>query len=343
MVLITGSKRALLLDAGLGNGDLRAHVEALIGDLPLDVVISHGHPDHIAAMGQFQDRYDVYMNHRDVPMVQGFVDQMGYQIDMEQIEDLHEGVVFDLGDRRLKVYEVPGHSAGSVVLFDEEHGLLFASDAVGSNRPTIVDSLWMQFPGMAPIDEYLSTLQVFRSKLGAPIMEIYGGHNDELIYGERYLDNLQQAAQLLVDQGEAVLVLSLRPTDVWQVVVGDRLTDPNWVAINVAKERCLTVPADKIATLSNLQLRGAALEPGFTPAQLSYTAALERTSAALEIVPTATSSRYARLTINGAATTSGTPFTVPLERGVSTVAIAVTSPDGSATTTYTLVVTNPAG
>ena len=32
--------------------------------------------------------------------------------------DLREGAVFDLGDRRLVAYEVPGHSAGSVVLHD---------------------------------------------------------------------------------------------------------------------------------------------------------------------------------------------------------------------------------
>jgi glyoxylase-like metal-dependent hydrolase (beta-lactamase superfamily II) len=66
-------------------------------------------------MGQFQDHYNVYMNHRDLPMVQGFVERLGYRIDLEQIDDLREGVVFDLGDRTLKVYEVPGHSAGHIV------------------------------------------------------------------------------------------------------------------------------------------------------------------------------------------------------------------------------------
>ena len=85
MYLVVGSERALLVDAGLGTGDLRGLVEGLIGDRPLDVVITHGHPDHIAAMGQFQDHYDVYMNHRDLPMVQGFVERMGYRIDLEQI------------------------------------------------------------------------------------------------------------------------------------------------------------------------------------------------------------------------------------------------------------------
>jgi len=66
MYVVIGSARALLIDAGLGTGTLRALVEWMIGGLPLDVVITHGHPDHIAAMRQFQDRYTVSMNHRAI-------------------------------------------------------------------------------------------------------------------------------------------------------------------------------------------------------------------------------------------------------------------------------------
>ena len=339
MYVVLGSQRALLIDAGLGDGDLRAYVEAMVGALPLDVVITHGHPDHIAAMGQFQDRYDVYMNHRDIPLVQRFVEQLNYRIDTEQVEDLREGAVFDLGDRAFTVYEVPGHSPGSVVLFDEQSGLLIAGDAVGSNRPTIVDALWMQMPGMSPIDEYLSTLQVFRAKLGGKIKQIVGGHNDLPIYGETYLDNLQRAAQLLVDRGEAILTPSLRPTDVWQVVVGDRLADPNWAAINVSKDSCLTTPPDQIATLSNLRLGQAALEPGFAPYHFAYRATVGAAATEIAITPTATSSRCHSLLIDDEPVASGATYSARLAAGETTIAIAVTAPDGRTTLTYALTVT----
>ena len=338
MYLVIGSARALLIDAGLGTGNLRALVEGMIGELPLDVVITHGHPDHIAAMGQFQDHNNVYMNHSDLRMVQGFVERLGYRIDLEQIDDLHEGVVFDLGDRKLKVYEVPGHAAGHIVLFDEANGILLASDAVGSNRPTITDSLWMQNPRHPPIDDYLSSLQVFRAKVAGKIKEIYGGHNDVPFIGETYLDNLQRAAQVLVDQGEDVLVPSLRPTDAWQVVVGDRLSDPNWAAINVAKGRCLSAPPENIATLSNLQLQEALLEPGFTPHHDTYTVIVDATVSAFAITPTATSERHQSLTINGAAHRSGATQWVQLGDGEPHMTIAVTSPDGTVCHTYTLAV-----
>jgi glyoxylase-like metal-dependent hydrolase (beta-lactamase superfamily II) len=342
MYLMIGSERALLVDAGLGTGDLRGLVEGLIGELPLDVVITHGHPDHIAAMGQFQDHYSVYMNHRDLPMVQSFVERMGYRIDLEQIDDLREGAVFDLGDQRLRVYEVPGHSPGHTVLFDEASGVLIASDAFGSNRPTITDSLWMQFPGMAPIDDYLSSLQRFRARVAGPIVEIHGGHNDVPFLGETYLDNLERAAQLLVDEGEAVLVPSLRPTDAWQVVVGDRLSDPDWAAINVAKGSCLSAPPEKIATLSNLQLEQAVLQPPFTPHHFTYSVAVEAGVSAFAITPTATSGRHQSLTIDGAPHRSGAMHWVQLAAGEQQITIAVTSPDGSQCQSYTLMVTRAA-
>jgi hypothetical protein len=280
----------------------------------------------------------VYMSHLDLPLAQNFIQQLNYSIDLTQIIDVREGFVFDLGNYKLKVYEVPGHSAGSIVLFDEEHGFLFAGDALGSNRPTIVDSLWMQFPGMAKIDVYLSSVQVFRSKVAGKIKEMYSGHNDAPIYGEGYLDNLERAAQTLVDKGEAILVPSLRPTDVWQVVVGNRLTDPNWVAINVSKGSCLTVPPDKIATLSNLQVNHAALEPGFTPFGFNYTVATGAHITDIEITPTATSKRTHSLTINAVPVRSGTAYSAQLEMGDNPFVITVTSPDGSATLTYTLIV-----
>lgn len=343
MVLIVGSMRALLIDAGLGNGNLRGFVEAMTGGLPLDLVITHGHPDHIAATAQFQgNQCKVFLNRRDRPMVERFDDEMGLRIDMEGIDDLEEGMVFNLGDRRLDVYAVPGHSPGHMVLFDEASGLLFASDAVGSNRPTIPDSLWMQFPDMSPIDEYLSALQVFRAKVGGKIKETYGGHNDTVIYGEAYLDNLQKAAQRLVDEGEAALLPSLRPTNAWQVVVGDRLNDPNWAAINVAKQTCLSVPAAEIATLSNLDVPGAELLPSFTPSQFDYTAILESTEPAAEIVATTTATLHRALTVNGHGAPSGAPFGVILTPGLNSFFIEVTAPNGINRHTYRLALVAPA-
>lgn len=49
MYLIIGQKRAALIDAGWDyDGDLPALCHALTGGLPVDLLIAHGHPDHVA-------------------------------------------------------------------------------------------------------------------------------------------------------------------------------------------------------------------------------------------------------------------------------------------------------
>ena len=47
--LFVGTERALLLDTGIGIGDLKGLVEE-ITDKPYDVVLTHGHRDHVHIM-----------------------------------------------------------------------------------------------------------------------------------------------------------------------------------------------------------------------------------------------------------------------------------------------------
>lgn len=54
--LFVGTERALLLDTGIGIGDLKGLVEE-ITDKPYDVVLTHGHRDHTGGAGWFDTVY----------------------------------------------------------------------------------------------------------------------------------------------------------------------------------------------------------------------------------------------------------------------------------------------
>jgi glyoxylase-like metal-dependent hydrolase (beta-lactamase superfamily II) len=328
MYLVVGSARCMLVDAGLANGNLRAFVQQLVGDKPLDVFVTHGHPDHVAALGQFEDAHDVYMSHHDLAMAASFRDSMGFALDLTGIFDIHEGMRFDLGGWVFDVYHVPGHSAGSMVLHDAARGVLIAGDAFGSNRPTITDSLWMQFPGMATIDAYQVALLRVRRLLAGKVRVWYGGHNDVPMYGERYFDALQIAVQRLVDDGDACLVPSLRPaaSDVWQVVVGDRLTDPDWAAINVRRGACLAVAPAQNAALALLVCDGQPLPiaPVITLPALSAGVQAQT----LELLSSASA---AVVRLDGVVVAPGR--LVRVLRG-NTAVITVTAADGVTTQTY---------
>src|SRR3954447_17876971 len=52
--LVIGQDRAALIDTGMGVGDLRALVEARTS-LPIIVLQSHAHNDHVGSAAQFDD------------------------------------------------------------------------------------------------------------------------------------------------------------------------------------------------------------------------------------------------------------------------------------------------
>lgn len=123
--LLAGAERALLLDTGFGTLDVRALVEELT-PLPLTVVNSHGHFDHIGANYQFPA---VFLHPADEPLYRLHRTRLPHSHPLtEQLLALEEGMIFDLGGRTVEVVEAPGHSLGSVCLLDRERRWLFTGD-----------------------------------------------------------------------------------------------------------------------------------------------------------------------------------------------------------------------
>lgn len=138
--LVEGSDSALLIDTGLGTGQLRAEVEALTG-LPYRVVNTHGHGDHSGGNYQFDC---VYMHKQALPCAKAALEMTkmfaspdklcSIRQQMEahpaEIRFISEGDTFDLGDRLISVIETPGHTPGDITLFDRKSGLLFSGDCM---------------------------------------------------------------------------------------------------------------------------------------------------------------------------------------------------------------------
>lgn len=145
--LILGKKRALLFDTGMGISDMKKLVEQLT-TLPVSVVNSHTHNDHIGDNWQFDDVYAMdtdftrtnFKGSRDDaqaevkpdqlcgPLPAGF-DPKSYETRPFNIGHwLHGGDTIDLGGRVLKVIATPGHTPDSISLLDQAHGLLFTGD-----------------------------------------------------------------------------------------------------------------------------------------------------------------------------------------------------------------------
>ena len=135
--LVLGADRALLVDTGFGISDLKACVRTLT-ELPLMVMNTHVHPDHSGGNGQFDV---VYVGEHETPETADgvlFYNIPGQRDACDAVKrggsyrfaHLRDGQRIDLGDRILRCVEIPGHTRGSMALFDESTHLLIAGDAI---------------------------------------------------------------------------------------------------------------------------------------------------------------------------------------------------------------------
>lgn len=147
--LISGHDRAVLIDTGTGIGDIRSVVERLTA-LPVSVVNSHAHWDHIGGnwrFGQIAIHPEEARWLRDPsntialqtsstaellrgPLPPGLAWE-DLNIPPSVASDfLHGGEVIDLGGVCLEVLHLPGHSPGLLALLDRPRGLLLSTDVV---------------------------------------------------------------------------------------------------------------------------------------------------------------------------------------------------------------------
>ena len=130
LYLIFGKDRALLVDTGAGPVDTAAFVGRLIakrGKLPLLVVHSHGHGDHIEGDKGFAGLPDVTLIPAAVDAEQkafGIVDGQGS---------------IDLGDRVIDVLAIPGHQVAHLAYYDRKTGILLTGDHLYPGRLYISD------------------------------------------------------------------------------------------------------------------------------------------------------------------------------------------------------------
>lgn len=168
--LVLGSGRAALIDTGMGVGDIRAVVER-ITHLPVTVLLSHAHSDHIGGAHQF-DELAIHRSEAD-DLIAGLsaerlsgwfapaelsgslpapFNPVGFTIPGAVAStNLEDGDSIDLGDVMLEVLHLPGHSRGGLAFLDRERRALFSTDVV------YLRQLYLLNPDSS-VDEYVGSL-----------------------------------------------------------------------------------------------------------------------------------------------------------------------------------------
>jgi hydroxyacylglutathione hydrolase len=203
--LLVGDEKAMLIDTGIGIGDLKGFVSKLTTK-PLLVCFTHDHGDHVGGASAFEKGY---IHPKDMPdfstgggiglSVEGRLGYIRWIAEREKgsypynlaedvtewgpcpaLQPLEDGQVIDLGNRKVTVYACPGHTPGSITFLDENTRTLFLGDACNCN-------LLMRSPReshrFTSLEKALSSLKRLQS-LQPAYERCYNGHYDFRPLGE---------------------------------------------------------------------------------------------------------------------------------------------------------------
>ena len=186
---VRGRDQDLLIDGGYGLVPLRENVPLVDSERTV-FVATHTHFDHVGAAWEFSERWVhemeahvleqptqdntqiwPYLDGRNVfdIMPPQWVSVESYHIPpAPPTRILHDGDIIDLGDRQFEVLHTPGHSPGSISLWEAPTGVLFSADVLYNG--TILDDLvGSSIPDLLRSHERLAQL---------PIKTVHPGHNE---------------------------------------------------------------------------------------------------------------------------------------------------------------------
>lgn len=191
--LICGDNKAVMID-GLCNTAGVYEKAREITDLPLFMILTHGHGDH-AGVGT--DEFvaagcDIYIQHKDLWMLKE--DKAG--IDVSKIKDITDGQIFDLGGLSLETILVPGHTAGSIVLLDRENQFLYTGDTIGAGI------YWMWLEESTSLRDYEEqVVRLLDVAKEYPKLVIYPGHihQSKNILSTGYIEDILYITRQIID------------------------------------------------------------------------------------------------------------------------------------------------
>ena len=158
--LLKGTEKALLVDTGMTVRHAREIASALTG-LPVELLNTHADGDHVGCNGEFES---FYMHPAD---------EAHYRKDGRggRVIPVRDGDIIDLGNRKLKIVHLPGHTPGSVAVLDISRRVLISGD------PIQLHGRIFMFGGHRNMQDYVTSLEKLDG-MTAEFDEIWPSHAD---------------------------------------------------------------------------------------------------------------------------------------------------------------------
>lgn len=223
---VRGRDRDLMIDTGMGVASLLSAAKDLL-DKPVTAVATHTHSDHVGGHHEFSEclvhRLEAqnlstppaedntlflaelgaeyvemlqragYACDPDEPLITALPCQ-GYDVHSYRVKPaattfiVDEGDVVDIGNRHFEVLHLPGHSPGSMGLWESKTATLFSGDCVYDGP--LLDEL-----SDSDISAYIASMKKLRE---LPVQIVHAGHDPS--FGRERLHELIGAYLLLRDR-----------------------------------------------------------------------------------------------------------------------------------------------
>lgn len=188
--LIIGDEKALLFDTGMGMDSMSVLVKELT-DLPVIVLNSHNHYDHIGSNHEFDTVLSIGADYAIERAKNGIphesmkhevaddafcadrlpsLDRDKYYSKPFKISELiKDGHQIDLGNRIIDVILSPGHMSDAIAVLDEKKGYLWTGDTF------YLGPIWL-FDEMTDLRAYEKTVSKF-AELAPKLNKVFPAHN----------------------------------------------------------------------------------------------------------------------------------------------------------------------
>jgi glyoxylase-like metal-dependent hydrolase (beta-lactamase superfamily II) len=202
--LLVGNEKALLIDTGMGFGNIKDTVDA-ITDLPIIVVNTHSHYDHVSNNHHFDIIYGrdleftrknasghpktTWQNALQPSAISGALPD-GFSFDDYQSKGfkiskhLNNGDMIDLGGRNIEVIFTPGHTPDGMLFFDRAAGILATGD-------TFYPSTLWAHRADADFKDYIASAKLM-AEMEKDVKYILPGHG-EITANPNFLNKLYEA------------------------------------------------------------------------------------------------------------------------------------------------------
>ena len=199
--LILGKNKALLFDTGIGVDSISPVVKQLT-KLPVLVLNSHTHFDHIGGNYEFKNIFalktsytlkhskegwdhdsikeEVTKGSLCLQRLPGF-DTSHYSIHPFEISRfVKDADEIDLGERKLKIIAVPGHTMDAIALFDKKNGYLWTGD-------TFYEGPIYLFADGTDLLAYEKSIAIL-AKMAAQVKKVFPSHNNPISQPARLVE-----------------------------------------------------------------------------------------------------------------------------------------------------------